>query len=1140
MGKRLTLSKQANGFGMIEAVIAVAILSGAALVAFSFLGSTRLGENRLTNVMTVNNIAGIVGQNIVGRSAAGTVLNRAVACSTGGTVPDSASAARDPFCCQDGGVGDTHCYNNTPVRQLLCGSYDANAEYETQAMRTAATWARNIYRVCRNGTAGLCAITNNGGNICTGDGLVFDTNTAGGPDDEFRNFFNLLPDPINFANWTGAKPKSISLKIEVVTTTDIDTPVSVCPAEPAIWNRDHMMKVTFRVIVPGAGSDSSMNRDSVTSYSLHLAWPKEGSLNSLPFTPASPVNIQAGSEMLRSAGPDLALSSTAPVAGQALNIDNLVSTLAVPQIVYNKDMTVRATGTMCSGTLNGVGPYQNPGFVYTGWDQYIYGATSDIPGVTPYCRAPSAVPATLGTDLNVCCENAAVSNPVGVVVDESVAGAGTTYRVVFNTAFAEGQILPIGQMDSMGNKSLSKNIMFSPGYCPATNTYCADGNRTGIEVNGQAAAAYPLASSGPLAAPPGGGCPAEGSWGPVGFTGAYTPDIGNPRGDIFCRPHDGCWSLCPIGTRSAQRCPVSTSAYCSFDNDGVSAGTDVGNWDPASSRGCGAASINPQGGIDCTTDNRCTDSTCDDCGNETCTDSTLPVTVKVPLAAIPAPFPVAAGPWGNYTPYNDATNFPTPYIGVELDPIGGCPARNTYCPVGARSPASSANPPASGIYYLPKDNCGNSCPDGNRTYQTCPVDQTTYCSLAPVIGVDNQDRIRVAVPGSYGGPRGPRCTGAQCSGLAPNNTPVDDCNQYCLPSTYVEQSVGCPSPATYCPDSTPLGAIPSPLNGGSGPNWLPHDYCGNDCPVGTLPAPDGTARDNCLAQSAYCYDPTGGGGPSNCVGAIQPGSEPKDVCGRTCLMTTCTCPLPADVCLGVTYNSTAGPCSAFVCSVAGTKPWTTQSKAQWCPTDGLPITGPVDSAGHLYATSYCDDIYTGHHDVIDANGTLPTTCPTEQPLWCVGDAVNDSCGDPCAGGGTKTFSACTNASYCGGEAVPDSTCVDGHGTHAVACGTGSVGWSGCAAQNTQICGTPINNTCTDAAHGAHSAYCGYNGNAYNVADCTARRPGVPCNVNTTDSCGNSGCGNGSACMTWNQELPGTISVCRAQGAPLTEIGNGTF
>jgi hypothetical protein len=1108
------LVRDSKGLGIVETIIAVSILAGVALVAFSYLADTRIVDSRLTTVSQAQDFGANILRDISQRSAGGRPINNARACMIGGAVVPSvdydvpagapieiAAASLDPFCC-------TGAYPQCDAtrRNLLCGSFDATSQYETQAMRTSATWARNLYESCM---AGTCGIASGGTNICTGDGLVFNTPAT------IANFYRILPEPITMV---GETPREIRLKIQPATVQDFTTPAAACGNVPAGgWTIDHMMQVTIIVLVDYDKGDSTST--SQFKYTMQLFWPRDAALNAITFNPSAPTHLMPNTTLIQTAGIDTLVATPYANGG---NLDNktYTNTVPSPNQARFQDGTVRGpANTYCSGNKFGPDLWQQSGYTYAGWDKLFFQATSVYPGVVPYCVAGGG---TSGASLNVCCES--INN--GVVADESVAGAGTTYSIAWNTAAAEGTVIGIGQMDSMGNKALSYNVMFTPGYCPPTTTYCADGSRTGAEMSGSADAAYvnKIAGTG-AGVPP--RCPATSTF-PLGA--AYTPTIGGAT-DIYCHPHDGCWSNCPMGTRSAagvagaNLCPPTTVSYCSIDRDGV--GADLGNYDPAANRGCT--------GKDCTMDLRadptvgggypatttCGQTVCDDCGHDTCPDSTIAVTAVNRALAVTAPFPVTGGPWGNYTPYADTASFPSVYLGFPLNVDGGCPDTNSYCPVGARAPATLVG---AGIYFLPKDNCGNSCPDGTRIYQGCPADRTTYCSLAPVMaaGTENQDRIRT---GPFAGARSPRCSmggGSGCSAAAPNNGPVDDCQQYCLPSTFVPQTA-CPATNTYCPTSgVPTPAIPVPLIGGAGPNWLPADACGNDCPDGTLPAPDGTAMNGCAAQNTICYNNNPG-----VVKCAPPAVDvkPTDVCGRDCLVTNCSCPDPAVICNGRSYNDPGGaPCGGLACNVTGSMPWPgSQSAANWCP-NFADNTGVNDDAGHPFATAWCTDPNSGHVDNAPVVGTKPEDCAARVGHWCIGDAMGNNCGVACAGG-AKPFSGCLNASYCQGIAVPDQTCTDDvgwwgdaaavqyatHAQHNLPCGTGSIAWSGCAAPASAPCGQAINDTCSDPA-GLHSNACAP-GSGYNAAQCTANKPGTACNVQTVDNCGNTGCGLGSACGT---------------------------
>jgi hypothetical protein len=113
--------------------------------------------------------------------------------------------------------------------------------------------------------------------------------------------------------------------------------------------------------------------------------------------------------------------------------------------------------------------------------------------------------------------------------------------------------------------------------------------------------------------------------------------------------------------------------------------------------------------------------------------------------------------------------------------------------------------------------------------------------------------------------------------------------------------------------------------------------------------------------------------------------------------------------------------------------------------------------------------------------TPVSDCGTVLPNFCSVHSPAGNCGQNC-GPGTKTWSGCPNSNYCTGDTVPDESCADYDGGHTSGCGGGTRAWSGCAAAASVSCGTGVYNTCSDAAHGTHSTYCGYVGT--NCASCT--------------------------------------------------------
>ncbi len=789
-----------KGFGLVEVMISFAILTSLILVISSFLSSARIQETRMSSFLSGTNLAVTIGHQVTARSYTISVINNAAMCSAAVVpVSQSTTSTLDPFCCSDG-TNPTYC--NAARSAILCGSYGAS-KFETQSIRSAATWARNLFMSCKTANTAPCnTYFANNTAICSGDGLKISGAT------ELQTFFNLLPDPYSYASLPVAQqPKELWLKVEPVSTSDLAHGLGC--AEPATWDSKVAMRMTVTTVMNDTAGTRG-DRTSNQSYTMHLTWPND---NDRP-------KVAAGSETIQIGGPDNAVDIN-PASG--LNTDNLTVNSTTSGSYY-KDGSLRSAAMCTANRPAWGGSSQQPDYTYTGWQKLIYQGQSSENGSTFYCRTGVA---TNPNQMNQCCD--AVN--AGEYMDDSTpGGAGTVVRAAWNTAASEGDIISVSVVDAQGNISIPKSFIFSPGYCPATNTYCADGRVTGLEGGAQT-----IAGTGPTK------CPATATY------PAYLPNI-------YCHPHDGCFDFCPTGTRTAQSCPASTTTYCSV---GV-------NLDTTNSRGCT--------GVDCTIDVRCADSTCDDCGQDTCADSSIAVTPVVRAGA-----------------YVSTINFPTPYLGVPAG-NGSCPATTAYCPTTAPNPSS---PGGSGITFLPKDNCGNSCPDGTRAAQTCPA-TTTYCS---------------------GGNLGPRCSGAQCT------TPNDDCGVTC-PASTIAVGDSCPATGGYCSPTAPLPATA----GGAGPQFLPKDTCGQDCPAGT--------RAPATGCPAIVYN------PATCPSAPSPAA--KDDCGWTCPLTDCTCPDPATVCAGV---AVLDPGTGLPCDT-GTKVWTNGDYTNWCPDTAFEDTYCDDIYGH--------------------------------------------------------------------------------------------------------------------------------------------------------------------------------------------------
>jgi len=559
----------------------------------------------------------------------------------------------NPLCCTQN--GRANCTSTR--RTLLCGSY-TSAINEAQNVKGAATWAQNLYLYCTSSGSAGCGLTNQAADsLCSGDGLDFDE------DAEIALLGEILPSSVNLAASTdsygrpapsgSARPARVRLKIEPISLNRRNVKGGCNPmgngleANPPYGLNSNMgynvQIITYYNPNPSQSVNAQNPLKSCPAISAGVVFPLDHSNPTMTNTLG-----------LVNAGPDGNISATET---SGTNTDNE----SIPTSTsYYRDGSVRSNASCSCPVTAGVPPA--PGTSYcSGWDKVGMFAVSSEPGSTFICSS------SLTSTPNQSCDTVLG----GVVADNTLStDQGTRIGLAWSNPLPEGTQLSIATIDAGGNISPEvAQVSVSPGYCPPTSTYCADGSQTGTE-------AGPNITAAPGAA---GACTADPTY------PAYTPPIS-------CRPHSGCGdavgNLCPQGTRTGQNCPA-TNTYCT-------AGVNKGAY------ACAA-------GIDCTTDARCGKSVCDDCGQGTCANSTIPVGNNCPASS-------------NYC--SGATVGGAGIFGLPTDTCGNaCPA-GTRSGVGCPSPSSVCIGTSTG-----SDDCGQACAAATKVccVPSCP-NPATVCS----------------------------------------------------------------------------------------------------------------------------------------------------------------------------------------------------------------------------------------------------------------------------------------------------------------------------------------------------------------------------------------------------------------------------
>ncbi|MGE3974484.1 MAG: hypothetical protein AB7F59_08165 [Bdellovibrionales bacterium] len=663
MAARMSRLKiNSSGFMIIEGVIAVMLTLIIASGVGYYVNSNSTSSIAVGNASYCNQYVTSFSSFLQSSQNNLTTISSGVALTCSGTVQAVPQSAVDPYCpTTNAGLNVTGPAGDQVVRRraLLCGQFSGEPA-DSQVFRNGATWAQNLYINCGNaagcgfGTSGLLH------NLISATPLVLDT------DVQIQTFYDLLPQPWLF-------PAGGSL--DELNPSPVRLEVSIRPLN--VFNRN----VTFNW---GAGPTSFATAYKVNDpngYQITLR-PYFKKVARLPVSAENPMTGCQDVTMIVGFTQDN--SSTTPIVGApwltelvnsgadgvidqvdpngATNADN--SVLNAPNNIYYRDGSVRQAGAKCSCPTVAAGSFVGESCV--GWD--------DV-GVFARLNEPHAVPvaeAGVNTTPEQCAE--AVYPGDSDMRDYTLATNETYLSSVWRN-MPHSRLLSVGIRDSAGNLLVSaaapatpQSVMIIPGFCPATNTYCSDGSQTDLGNMATSAAAC----------------------------GANTNTYPGAAMNINCKPHDGCFGLCGSGSRAYNN-PAGHQANCPATNTYCSVGVNRGPY------ACTA-------GIDCTLDARCADSVCDECGHDTCPNSTIPVGNTCPATASYCPAAVVGGGgiWGR----------PTDTCGAA-------------CPVGTRAGVGCPNPAAVCIGTgTGVDDCGNACPAATYGGGGCADPATVACGVA--------------------------------------------------------------------------------------------------------------------------------------------------------------------------------------------------------------------------------------------------------------------------------------------------------------------------------------------------------------------------------------------------------------------------
>lgn len=607
---------------MIEAVLAVML----ALIVASGVGYFLNSTSNNSKTTSTSSYCGqyVVSFNSFVQSSDNTLKtiygDLAQICT--GSVSAVPPSATDPFCpMTNAGLNTTGPAGDQLARRrsLLCGQYNGGPA-DPQRMRGVATWAQNLYINCGNSSG--CGFGASGylHNRINETPLVLNT------DAQIQTFYDLLPQPWLFpagGSVDESNPSPVRLEVSIrplnifQRNTTFDWGVGPTTFTNAYRVNDPngyqvVIRPYFKKVarLPASTENPELGCQDIQ---MVVGFSRDNS------SPTAITATPPWTAQLVNSGPNGTIDQANPAA--ATNADN--PTLNAPTTIYYRDGTVRQAGAMCSCPSVAAGSYSGESCI--GWD--------DI-GIFARLNEPHAVPvagAGVIAQPNQCAS--AVYPSEAQARDYTIANDETYMSVVWR-GMPHSRLLSVGIRDSAGNllvnatnPSTPQTIMILPGYCPAPSSYCADGSQTDVGVVATNAAA----------------CGAT--------TNTYPGTVMN----INCKPHDGCFGLCGSGTR-AYNVPAGNQANCPATNTYCSVGFNRGPY-----------ACTP--GIDCSTDVRCGDSVCDECGHDSCPNSTIPI--------------------GNT-----------------------CPATTNYC--------AGAVVGGGGVWGRPTDTCGNACSVGTRVGVGCP------------------------------------------------------------------------------------------------------------------------------------------------------------------------------------------------------------------------------------------------------------------------------------------------------------------------------------------------------------------------------------------------------------------------------------
>jgi len=762
--KKIFKSKNSRGFLIIESIIALAMIVIIGLgVSYYVSNSKNTGRNLASSGQCQAITTNILGS-ITAADNSLVITNNAPMSSNAEEAVQPSSLERDnPLCCTESNRANCSAQR----RSVLCGHY-TSAISESQNVKGAATWAQNFYLHClTTGSAG-CGLTNqSSGSLCSGEGLDFDDAS------ELALLGQLLPNSINLGASAdsygrpplGTRPSRVQIKIEPISLNRRNISGGCDAASNGLESN------------PPYGLNSSMgyNVEIISHYATNpsVAVAEQNPIKTCPAITADVVMASDYTQPsmtyttgLQNSGGNLQVSA---IEGASENGDN--QGFGTGNVFY-QDGSLRAnTSCTCPVTL---GTPPGSGSTYcTGWEKVGLYAVSSEPGSTFMCS-----PSVTNTPDRSC---DTVFN--GVISDNTQSSdQGTRIGVAWNTPMPEGTQISVAVADAGGNRSPQvAQFTVSPGYCPPTQSYCADGSQTGPESG-------PLVTAG------------------TGSTAACAQTATWPASDpaISCRPHSGCGSaagnFCIAGTRQfVNYSNAMNAASCPAANTYCTVGVNKGPYTCA-------------GGVDCTIDNRCAQPVCDDCGHATCPASTIPLGNNCPATSNYCPNAVVGGSGTMSLPTDTCGNACPP---GTLAPGSGCPNTGNYCP--------NANASGSGVMKLPSDACGNLCPPGNISYNGagCPsiVKDPNTCGVAALFdGCGRQCPVTetcsvepVGTTGSSTGDPDPTTTGFDC-----NSTPDEPGCQGGVTSTSGSDTTGdtTPPPPPNPTSGSSSGVVDPPPGGG--------------------------------------------------------------------------------------------------------------------------------------------------------------------------------------------------------------------------------------------------------------------------------------------------------------------------------------